>query len=204
MYKFNPGGRKWKICGRVGTSTLSWGCPWLYWMLKSISGFSTKEISNSLHPLQLWASKMSTNAPQGKNHSKLRTNDLYQLLVVLYLRLLCPWNSSGKNTGASSHSLLQGIFPTQGSNLGLLHCRQILYCLSHQRGPIYGKEHDKWKRMVNWSFNSHKIVIVILRLSSCITHVIFNNWQKHWISPWILKVTINWSSFCLYKHIVVW
>ena len=37
------------------------------------------------------------------------------------------------NTGASCHSLLQGIFPTQRSNLGLLHCRQILYLLSHQR-----------------------------------------------------------------------
>ena len=38
----------------------------------------------------------------------------------------------GKNTGVGSHSLLQGIFPTQGSNLSLLHCRQILYRLSHQ------------------------------------------------------------------------
>ena len=35
----------------------------------------------------------------------------------------------------SSHSLLQGIFPTQGSNPGLLHCRQILYHLSHQGIP---------------------------------------------------------------------
>ena len=46
-------------------------------------------------------------------------------------RLLCPWNSSGKNTGVGCHALLQGIFPTQGSNPGLLHCRQILYHLSH-------------------------------------------------------------------------
>ena len=38
---------------------------------------------------------------------------------------------SGKNTGVRCHFLLQGIFPTQGSNLGLLHCRQILYWLSH-------------------------------------------------------------------------
>ena len=38
-------------------------------------------------------------------------------------RLLCPWNSLGKNNGVGSHSLLQGIFLTQGSNLGLLHCR---------------------------------------------------------------------------------
>ena len=40
-----------------------------------------------------------------------------------------------KNTGVDSHSLLQGIFPTQGSNLCLLHCRQILYHLSHHRSP---------------------------------------------------------------------
>ena len=45
---------------------------------------------------------------------------------------LCPWNPPSKNTEVGSHSLLQGIFPTQGLNLGLPHCRQILYCLSHQ------------------------------------------------------------------------
>ena len=39
----------------------------------------------------------------------------------------CPWNSPGKNTGVGSHVLLQGIFLIQGSNPGLLHCRQILY-----------------------------------------------------------------------------
>ena len=50
-------------------------------------------------------------------------------------RLLCPWNSPGKNIGVGSHFLLQGIFPTQGSNPGLLHCRQILYHLSHQGNP---------------------------------------------------------------------
>ena len=38
----------------------------------------------------------------------------------------CPWDSPGKNTGVGCHSLLQGVFLTQGSNLGLLHCRQIL------------------------------------------------------------------------------
>src|SRR5574340_839742 len=36
-------------------------------------------------------------------------------------RLLCPWGSPGKNTGVGCHALLQGIFPTQGSNLCLLH-----------------------------------------------------------------------------------
>ena len=46
-------------------------------------------------------------------------------------RSFCPWNFSGKNTRVGCYSLLQGIFLTQGSNLGLPHCRQILYHLSH-------------------------------------------------------------------------
>ena len=51
-------------------------------------------------------------------------------------RLLCPWNSPGKNTGASSHSLLQKILLSQGLNPGLPHCRQVLYHLSHQGSHI--------------------------------------------------------------------
>ena len=50
-------------------------------------------------------------------------------------RFLCPWDFPGKNTGVGCHSLLQGIFLTQGLKLcllQLLHCRQILYRLSHQ------------------------------------------------------------------------
>ena len=43
-----------------------------------------------------------------------------------------PWGFPGKNTGVGCHFLLQGIFPTQGSNPGLLHCRQILYRLSYE------------------------------------------------------------------------
>ena len=46
--------------------------------------------------------------------------------------LLCPWGSPGKNTGGGCHALLQGIFPTQGSNPHLLHCGRILCHLSHQ------------------------------------------------------------------------
>ena len=47
-----------------------------------------------------------------------------------------PWNSPDKNSGVGNHSLLQGIFQTQGSNLGLLHYRKILYHLSHQGSPM--------------------------------------------------------------------
>ena len=45
-----------------------------------------------------------------------------------------PWDSPGKNTGVGSLSLLQGIFPTQGSDPGLPHGRRILYQLRHQGG----------------------------------------------------------------------
>ena len=44
---------------------------------------------------------------------------------------------SSTDTGRGCHSLLQAVFLTQGLNLGLLHCRQILYCLSHHRSPKF-------------------------------------------------------------------
>ena len=63
--------------------------------------------------------------------------------------LYSPWNSPGHNTGVGSLSLLQGIFPTQGPKLGLLHCRQILYHLSHQGSPQICRWHHcngrKWR-----------------------------------------------------------
>ena len=53
--------------------------------------------------------------------------------------LYSPWNSLGQNTGVGSYSLLQGIFPTHGSNPGLPHHRWILYQLSHQGSPAAAK-----------------------------------------------------------------
>ena len=55
-------------------------------------------------------------------------------------RTLQPWNSPGQNTGVGGLSLLQEIFPTQGLNPGLPHCRQILYQLSYLGSP----------RMLEW------------------------------------------------------
>ena len=48
-------------------------------------------------------------------------------LTLCDSRLLCPWDSPGKNTGAGCCFLLQGLFLTQGLNLGLLHRKQILH-----------------------------------------------------------------------------
>ena len=48
-----------------------------------------------------------------------------------------PWDFLGKSTGVGCHFLLQGIFPTEGLNPGLLHCRQTLYRLSHQGSQFW-------------------------------------------------------------------
>ena len=66
----------------------------------------TDQLSTAQHPLKPHVFK------------SLRLHGLYS-----------PWNSPGQNTGVGSLSLLQGIFPTQGLNQGLLLCRQILYLL---------------------------------------------------------------------------
>ena len=54
-------------------------------------------------------------------------------------------DSPGKNTGVGFHALLQGIFPTQGSNPGLLHCKQILYHVSHHKNKLKMDSRSKCK-----------------------------------------------------------
>ena len=61
-------------------------------------------------------------------------------------RLLGPWHFLGKSTGVGCHFLLQGIFPTQGSNPGFPHCKQTLYRLSHQEAL---KRHRQLKNIHN-------------------------------------------------------
>ena len=56
----------------------------------------------------------------------------YSWMENIVTRLPSPWDFPGKNTGVGCHFLLQEIFPIQGLNLGLPHCRQTLYHLSHQ------------------------------------------------------------------------
>ena len=63
-------------------------------------------------------------------------NYLSQKCYLLSRVRLCDhMDCAGKNTGVGCHSLLQSIFPTQGSNPGLPHCRRLLCCQSHQRSP---------------------------------------------------------------------
>ena len=62
-------------------------------------------------------------------------SDSFRPCGLLPTRLLSPWDSPGKNSEVGCHALLQRIFPTQGSNSGFPHCRQILGHLSHQGSP---------------------------------------------------------------------
>ena len=81
-------------------------------------------------------------------------------------RLLCPWDSPGKNTGVGCHSLLQRVFLTQGSNPSLLHCRHILYHLSYRKisWTIKKAEHRKidsfelwcWRRLLRVSWTARR------------------------------------------------
>ena len=88
-------------------------------------------------------------------------------------------DSSSKNTGMGCHALLQGIFPNQGLNPGLLHCRRILYCLSHQGSPKYSISliksilfmltHTYLYKLYITSYTYNDLYIIIIY---CIFHVI--------------------------------
>ena len=71
--------------------------------------------------------------------------------------LLCPWDSPGKKTGVGSHSLLHGIFPTQGSIQSLPHSRQTLYHLSHQGSPY------KYPELGSAKGFEHQVSFVLFR-----------------------------------------
>ena len=76
--------------------------------------------------------------------------------------ILCPWDFPGNSLGVDCHFLLQGIFPTQGTNLGLPHCRQMLYCLSHQGSPFVMVQKSIWSS--TWLVSSwHKAWVLSLQ-----------------------------------------
>ena len=97
--------------------------------------------------------------------------------------LYSPWNSPGQNTGVGSLSFLQGIYPTQGSNPGLPHCRQILYQLSHKGSP----------RILEWvayPFSSRSYQPRNQTGVSCIAGRFFTNWALREASEPLLVLLI--------------
>ena len=90
---------------------------------------------------------------------------LFATLWSVAHRLLCPWDSPGKNTRVSCQFFLQGIFPTQGSNPGLLHCRQILYQMSYLGSTSIKRENkfciESWGFTTSISLNNLYSFLVI-------------------------------------------
>ena len=83
--------------------------------------------------------------------------------------LYSPWNSPEQNIGVGSLYLLQGIFPTRGSNSGLLHCRQILYQLSHKGSP-------RTLEWVAYPLSSGSSQLRNRTSVSCVAGRFFTNW----------------------------
>ena len=67
-----------------------------------------------------------------RESEKVKVKSFSHVRLFATPRLVSPWDFPGQNIGVGCHFLLQGIFLTQGSNLGLWHCRQTLYHLSYQ------------------------------------------------------------------------
>ena len=100
------------------------------------------------------------------------------------VRFLCPWNSPGKNTGVGCHALLQGIFLVQGLNTSLLHCRQVLYHLSHQTCLGYHK-------IVHLHFKIAFLSLLISVLPSVLSHEFYGTSLTTLCNFWII---LSWLS----------
>ena len=107
-----------------------------------------------------------------------------------------PWNSPGQNTGVGSRSLLQGIFPTQGSNPGLLHCRRILYRLSHQGSPTL-----EWVDYPSSSGSSRSRNRTGV---SCIAGGFFTSWATRGAPKECCAGTRTWTLDPQFKRMLYW
>ena len=114
--------------------------------------------------------------------------------------IYCPWNCPGQNTGVGSLSLLQGIFPTQGLNPGLLHCRRILYQLSQKGNPgTLEWVACPFSSVSSWPRNWTRV--------SCTAGGFFTNWAirealKFWTLFWIFHfVNVLHPSFLTFDII---
>ena len=124
-----------------------------------------------MYKKQLHSCPLLRNKPKMKFKKKLTYNSIKRNKISCRWKwkslghvwphgLYSPWDFPGQNTGVGSLSLLQCIFPTQGANLGLPHCRRILYQLSHNGSPRILKwvaypfsSRSSWPR--NWTRVSH-------------------------------------------------
>ena len=116
----------------------------------------------------------------------------WKLLSHVWL-LATPWDFSGQNTGLGSHSLLQGIFPIQGSNPGLLHCRWILSQVSHKGSPrILEWVAYPFFSGSSWSRNWTRV--------SCMAGGFFTNWAIREVTAGVLALKCHFAL----SHLQIW
>ena len=147
-----------KSVGETGSCSDGWGRaqsifdPTFYWRRLPLSSLppsesglrsKNKEGTQPHTSTENWIKDLLSMAPSIRRRSLTEKCEKWKCSQsVLSLRphgpsrLLYPWDFPGKITGVGCYFLLQGIFPTQGLNLGLLHCRQTLYHLSHKESSL--------------------------------------------------------------------
>ena len=111
------------VHGIFQARVLEWGAIFFY-------NYNMKMSMNKINFLSCVEERMVVVVKVAQSCLTLRPPGLYS-----------PWNSPGQNTGVGSLSLLSGVFPSQGSNSGLPHCRRILYQLSHAEDRLTPRWH---------------------------------------------------------------
>ena len=135
----------------------------------------------------------SAHSNKHKNWKKIKRSGETESHSVVSDTLWChglysPWTSPGKNAGMGSLSLIQGIFPTKGSNPGIPHCRRILYQLSHKGSLKRGLKSHVHINMIWWILNKCNKCLNIMLSFSC------------FISSWAntLNININKMNYEIY------
>ena len=141
---------------------------------KEIKSVTPKEneicsvVSNSLRPHELLQAKILEWVVFPFSRGSSQPRDQTQVSHIAGDSLSLEPQGKSKNTGVGSLSLLQQIVPTQGSNRGLPHCRQILYHLSHKGSP-------RILESVAYPFSSRSSQPRIQTRVSCVTGGFFTN-----------------------------
>ena len=140
-------------------------------------------LKNELLTLETLSEGVSESESRSIVFDSLRPHGLYS-----------PWNSPGQDTGVGSLFLLKGIFPTQGLNPGLPHCRMILYQLSHKGSP-------RTMEWVAYPFSSGSSGSRNWSRVSCTAGGFFTNWAIREALKWGKPVTVD--TCCMILSICV-
>ena len=175
------------------------GCQRMRWLdgITDLMGMSLSKLREFVMDREAWHA-----ANHGVAKSWTWLSDWTESLCCVWLfmtpwtvpaRLLCPWNSPGKNTGMSCHSFLQGIFPTQGSNPGLSHCSFFIVWITREVSLNYGvrlisKQSNCFLHFTSLNMNPYQMYSVsnfsyayhyVIMWPLNFNHFVFAMWFKH-------------------------